>query len=211
MHHIQYTIIDLLIHNDILRFSELKPKGLESNLFQYHLKYTIKEGYVCKVEGGYTLTPKGLYYADRHSVVIKGERKQPKIITIIVVSDQKGRVILLPKDKQPFFGTYHLPAGKIHEGESIDEAASRELKEKVSIGEVGLRYAMTVYAHIKKEGQLVSGYIGFVYTGTTEETKNLTCYDANVSASYDLAPSVAEILSNVTSPPSSPLSIDIEI
>lgn len=59
-HHIQRTIVYKLALAEQLRFSDLKPDGLENKLFTYHLKKVITEGYVIKNQDGlYKLTPEG--------------------------------------------------------------------------------------------------------------------------------------------------------
>ncbi len=165
MHHIQYSIVDQLIKNKKCRFSQLKPSGVESNLFQYHLKHTIKEGYVEKVEGGYTLSTRGLQYADKHSSSLRAVRAQPKIITVIVLHNARGEVLLIPKKKQPFIGDYHLPAGKVHSGEQVLSAAARELSEKAGIDTVGLEHGGMVHVQIVSNGLTISEYFGFVVVG----------------------------------------------
>jgi len=177
------------------RFSELRPEGVESNLFQYHLKHTIKEGYVEKVPGGYALSPKGLYFADRHSSQLRDIREQPKIITVLVIKNHEGKVLLQKKQRQPFVGSYHLPAGKIHEKESLIDAAKRELFEKTGINDIELIYAASAHARIYMAGELISDYIGFVFTGSLNKDRpeNAIWYKEH-SGKLDLAPSVAELL-----------------
>lgn len=210
MHHIQYKIIDQLIYANTRRFSELRPRGVDSNLFQYHLQHTIKEGYVQKVEDGYTLSPKGLYFADRHSSLLKDVREQPKVITIVAIRDSLGRILLKSKDKQPFVGTYHLPAGKLHMNESLHQAAVRELQEKTPITDLELTHVLTVHVRISMNNQLISEYIAFIYTGTTAQLADSTLwYDIAQPGSRILAPSVAEILQMLDSP--SPTLHEIEV
>lgn len=43
-HHIQHAIIQKLVTNDGLTFSDLKPDDIDNKLFTYHLKITIREG-----------------------------------------------------------------------------------------------------------------------------------------------------------------------
>ena len=85
MHWIQRHILELLMTHSTMRFSELRAEGVESNLFQYHLRHIIRKGLVEKSGEGYRLAPAGLYYADRFSPIYKGERPQPKIITIVEI------------------------------------------------------------------------------------------------------------------------------
>lgn len=212
MHHIQYKIVAQLMTAPIRRFSELKPDGVESNLFQYHLKHTIKEGYVLKIEGGYTLSSKGLYFADRHSATLKTVREQPKIITIIILRNKNGEVFLHQKQKQPFVNTYHLPAGKIHENESVMSAAYRELYEKTGLESIELGYHTTVHVRIHQDGELVSEYIGFIYQGVTErEIEHGLWINRSQNHKIRLAPSVGEILNLGDDPIGAPVEITIDL
>ena len=59
-HHIQKNIVYTLALAESMRFSELKPDGLENKLFDYHLKKVIAAGYVGKTDSGeYALTSIG--------------------------------------------------------------------------------------------------------------------------------------------------------
>ncbi|MEO5949673.1 MAG: NUDIX domain-containing protein [Candidatus Saccharimonas sp.] len=150
--------------HETLRFSELRAEGVESNLFQYHLRHVIRKGSVEKSGERYQLAPAGLYYADRFSPVYKGERPQPKIITIAVVKARDGRVLLLKKPRQPWLGSYHLPAGKIHTGETTGQAAIRELTEKAGIHVDEMEFRSLTHVQIYKGGELVSDYFGFIFS-----------------------------------------------
>lgn len=59
-HHIQKKIVYYLITHSYARFSDLKPKNMDSNIFTYHLKQLMTRGLVSKNNDGiYTLTPLG--------------------------------------------------------------------------------------------------------------------------------------------------------
>jgi len=196
MHYIQRHIINQLILHQKRRFSELRHPRVESNLFQYHLKQTIKQGYVRKLEeGGYTLSSTGLFYADRYSSFLKTERLQSKVITVIVVRNCRGEVLLKKRSRQPWVGSYHLPAGKVHLGETTDEAVIREIGEKLDSKVIveELRLKNVAHVIIRQDGQLVSDYVGFIYgafyDGPLEEGR---WFDEGQS--IDLAPSVREVL-----------------
>ncbi len=196
MHWIQRHIVDQLMYQDTVRFSRLRAEGVESNLFQYHLKHLIKQGLVEKATNGYRLAPAGLYYADRFSAELRGERPQPKVITVDVVRNSDGKVLLQQKPRQPWVGMYHLPAGKIHAGETAEDAARREFWEKAGVTIERLDFRCLAHVMIFKAGYLVSDYIAFVFAGQ---------YEGDVEKSYwfdphdlddltPLAPSVCEIL-----------------
>jgi len=186
MHWIQRHILELLMTHDMMRFSELRAEGVESNLFQYHLRHVIRKGLVEKSGEGYRLAPAGLYYADRFSPVYKGERPQPKLITIVVMRNDAGQVLLLKKPRQPWLGDYHLPAGKIHTGETTNQAATRELVEKAGILVDSVHYRALTHVQVFKSGELVSDYFGFIFSCQ---------YGGNVESAlwYDLEAQAEEI------------------
>lgn len=196
MHWIQRHILEQLMTHAVCRFSELRVANVESNLFQYHLKHLISIGLVERCDGGYRLAPTGLYYADRFSPEYKGERPQPKLITIVVLKNRRGEVLLQQKPRQPWLGDYHLPAGKIHTGETTDQAATRELEEKSGLHIEGLWFRCLTHVQILKDGVVISDYFGFIFMGE---------FDGEIGGGYwynpddetenvKLAPSVREIL-----------------
>lgn len=202
MHHIQNSILTELMTHKIRRFSELKPQGVDSNLFQYHLGKLIRDGYLTKLENGYTLSGTGLYYADRFSSTLKGARPQPKLIVVNVLHDKQGRVLLIPKTRQPFLGTYHLPAGKVHEGEKLVDAGHRELLEKTAIQDVSLTYTTLAHITIRHGATMISEYYAAVMHGVCD-----TILPADNWYTHDtlpvIGPGVAELLSiphNTTEP-----------
>lgn len=196
MHNIQFTILESLINNNSRRFSEMRPARVDSNLFQYHLSKLIKDGYVSKVPGGYTLSGKGLYYADRQSSALKGERIQAKIITLLIIRDKRGRVLVRRKRRQPFIGSYLLPAGKIHEGESVEVAAHRELAEKTGLAGLSLCMSGTVHNTIMQTEEIISEYFGFLFSGhyVGDVGEGLAWYETD--GDLLLAPGVKEILAD---------------
>lgn len=66
-HHIQQEIVRSLASSEGMRFSELKPADTENKLFNYHLKITIRDGYVEKSQDGiYSLTIEGRRLGSRN-------------------------------------------------------------------------------------------------------------------------------------------------
>lgn len=132
-HHIQREIIDRLMRAKHLRFKELKPEGMESNIFMYHLKQLIRQEFVAKTDGGYTLAPKGLTYVDNLSSDSNKPKLQPKAICIIMVKDKTGKYLLAERKTQPFIGLHMLLSGKQRIDETIDQHIARELQEKLNV------------------------------------------------------------------------------
>lgn len=132
MHHLQTKILYNLALHDALRFSQLKPKDLESNQFMYHLKTVMAQGYVTKTDSRYRLTPKGLRYVNAMSFELLTTRLQPVSRTTVYAEhpDRPGEQLLYRFNRQPIRGRVGLLNGKIHFGETLEAAASRELHEK---------------------------------------------------------------------------------
>jgi len=129
LHFIQKEILRTLTMQKWARFRDMRPKRVDSNLYNYHLRLLQKNGLVEKVENkGYRLSPEGLRYVDYVSLEQFEPRQQPKLITKLVLVDETGRILMWPKYKQPFIGTWSLPSGKVHfDDESVAAAAQREI------------------------------------------------------------------------------------
>lgn len=165
-HHIQREILDRLAHAAQLRFSELKPDGMESNIFMYHLKQLMKSGYVEKDDVIYRLAAKGLSYVDGLSARNQRPRPQPKLIAIIALSDGAGKWLLAERKIQPYIGTRMFPSGKQHRGETSAEHAVRELQEKTGLkgGEL-IHCGMADIQITDAAGVLLTHAAAQVYTG----------------------------------------------
>ncbi|HEX3568880.1 MAG TPA: NUDIX domain-containing protein [Candidatus Saccharimonadales bacterium] len=164
-HHIQKEIVRRLMYAVSLRFSELKPDGLESNIFMYHLKQLMAAGAVEKSDGAYRLTTEGLRYVDRFSASRGRLREQPKIISLLRMQDAEGSSLLWRRAKQPFIDRVDAVQGKLHVGESLLEAATRELAEKTGLQDVPLAYRGGVLITYKQNDVLLSQVLAHIYEG----------------------------------------------
>jgi hypothetical protein len=199
MHYIQTHILDQLIHTQVLRNRDMRPANIESNLYQYHLLQLQKLGFVEKIENGYTLTGPGLAYADRHSSSLKKTRLQPKLITTIFLTNKSGEILLVPKKRQPFMGMMNLPSGKIHLNETVEEAAKREIHEKVSpnLKAINLEHVGTAHMTIKQSNFIISDYISLllhVSVSSSETIENGKFYSIEKISQLTLVPSVSELV-----------------
>lgn len=59
--------------------------------------------------------------------------KTPLLTADCVVFDSKGRLLLIRRKHPPFKGRYALPGGFVDIGESVEDAALRELREETGI------------------------------------------------------------------------------
>ena len=207
-HHIQRGILGRLTHAAALRFSDLKPQGMESNIFMYHLKQLIAQGYVSKVDGVYHLATQGLSYIDGLSTENHKPRPQPKLIAILALSDGSGKWLLAKRKIQPYIDTYMFPSGKQHRGESSAEHAVRELQEKTGWDGVPLTYRGVIDVQISDtQGALITHAVATVYEGMTAapalppETERFTFawYDFAANA-QPLMPGTREVFELLANP-----------
>jgi ADP-ribose pyrophosphatase YjhB (NUDIX family) len=197
-HHIQKHIIDVLMFQEVARFRDLRPPKVDTNLFSYHLKLLIKNDIVKKTTTGYTLSTNGLAYVDRVSVVSKTVRTQPKIITMLVVQNSEGDVLLWRRKRQPYINAWTLPYGKLHtEDESIEAAVKRELSEKLMLTDQAVRHVGDCYIHVNTEGQLLSTTLAHVFRFERDDVaihENLIWVKPHRLLEYKLAPVVEQII-----------------
>ncbi|HTH72216.1 MAG TPA: NUDIX domain-containing protein [Candidatus Pristimantibacillus sp.] len=132
MHHIQKSIILNLARTSPLRFSELQPPRIPNNTFSYHLKKLIAGGYVELTRSGYVATRKSLKLV-AYGVNTNKAPSTPMMISMVYVENNAGEVLLISRDHRPFQGWRCLPSGLVHRGETLDQAASREMLEKTTI------------------------------------------------------------------------------
>lgn len=197
-HYIQKDIVDKLSRSSRLRFSQLKPGGMESNLFMYHLKQLIKAGYVSKVTGGYELGLMGLTYVDTLSLLDRRPRKQPKVISILALRNSWGEWLLGRRRLQPYINTLAFPSGKQHFGETPEVHARRELLEKTGLS-VPLRHVGMADLRIHKDDQILTHVLGHIYSGVIDhdtplsETAQYT-YEWHKHIPLDAMPGTSELV-----------------
>jgi len=138
IHQAQTRILRELLFTDKAGFAVLqKPTGLTSDHFKFHIKRLLELSYVEKVTGGkYRLTANGKEYANKLDTDNNTMEKQPKSAVILVAKKvEKGISYFLIQErrKHPYFGFWGFPGGKIRWGETILQAAARELKEETSL------------------------------------------------------------------------------
>lgn len=133
-HMIQMEILRKMLFMQSAQFGELlKVTGLTSDHFNFHIKQLIEAGYLQKQDGRYTLTRDGKEYANRMDTDQKVMEKQPKLSVLLIVENEEGKFLSQQRLKQPFYGFWGRATGKVRWGESLEEAASRELLEETGL------------------------------------------------------------------------------
>lgn len=171
MHYLQKNILKILATRESARYSEIKPKTIESNHFLYHLNQLIREKLVTKNEDkSYMLSDKGKAYIDSVSFASFKMRSQPKIVNLLVVKRDNDEFLLYRRIHQPFIGQVGFPYGKIHLGETIGESSKRELAELAGLT-ANLAHRGDVYITVFQNDTLITHTLFHVhYTENPEGT-----------------------------------------
>ncbi len=166
MHRIQQHILRKLILSQEARFSDIKPRDIDSNLFMYHLRALMRDRLVQKtINGRYELSAIGKDYAERMSLTIMKPRFQPRVVTMIIAQNPAGEYAFYRRNRQPLHGYIGFPYGKIHLGESVKTAVARELLDKTSLT-ADLLHRGDGYIVIYEDQQPISQIVFHLFVGS---------------------------------------------
>ena len=139
LHSAQIKILRELLFMPTARFAELqKASGLESDHVKFHIKQLVKLGYVNKIGNAYQLSVTGKESANKLDTDAGVIERQPKVAVLLVVEQYNPKThmaeyLLQKRLKHPYFGFWGAPTGKVRWGETLIDAAARELKEETGL------------------------------------------------------------------------------
>ncbi len=169
LHPAHVAILHVLLFRPDARFAQLqKASELSSDHFNFYLKQLLDESFVTKnARGAYQLTQQGKEFANRFDTDERKIERQPKVAVCLMVRRDDGKQIVQQRLKQPFYGYWGRPTGKIRWGETILDAAARELKEETGL-EADLTFE-SIYHKMdfnRESGELLEDKIFFIVAGT---------------------------------------------
>lgn len=137
-HPAQVAILRHLLFTLEASFASLqKTTELTSDHFAFHVKKLLDEGYVEKTTSGYRLSRRGKEYANRMDTDENEIEKQPKVSVVVTLERQneagEREFLYQQRLKNPYFGFWGRLGGKMRWGESVIEAANRELMEETGL------------------------------------------------------------------------------
>lgn len=134
IHDAQTAILRELLFTQAAGYTILqKPTGLTSDHFSFHITRLVEIGYVEKLSRGkYKLTPRGKEYANKLDTDANTIERQPKSAVILAI-EKNGKYLFQERLKHPYYGFWGFPSGKIRWGETILQAAARELNEETGL------------------------------------------------------------------------------
>jgi len=197
-HHIQKHVLSVLTHKEFARFSELRPSGVDTNLYSYHLKLLQKNRLVEKSESGYSLGHIGMKYVDNLSSTKTNIHDQSKIITMLLIQNSDGEVLLQLRDKQPYINSWTLPYGEIHmDDTSTGAAVIRQAREKLDIEVEDAKHTGDAYIRVINEGEILTSTLAHIFRFNSDDIKpdfSTIWAKPHKLRSYKLAPAVEEII-----------------
>lgn len=172
VHAAQTSILrELLFHPDAGYAQLQKPTELTSDHFNFHIARLVDLKLVEKVaRGKYKLTPRGKEYANRLDTDNNTIERQPKSAVLLALERErngKKEYLFQERLKNPYFGFWGLPSGKIRWGETIVETARRESLEETGL-DADFEVRGVYHEHVIQEEtqELLEDKIFFVVQGT---------------------------------------------
>jgi ADP-ribose pyrophosphatase YjhB (NUDIX family) len=161
-HEIQRRIILKLIHTPRSSYNQLWNKEGESNLFAYHLKKLEDAGLVQKFDDGYGLTTEG----QQLSAFIEGDTGGKAALptpTVIMLVRDGNKILCQQRLKEPFYGYWGLPSGKVNFGWNPKECALRDLKEETALDASDATLREIEYTKTFEDEKLLHHHIMWTY------------------------------------------------
>lgn len=171
IHSAQTSILRELLFHPQAGYAQLqKPTGLTSDHFNFHILRLQELKLVEKVvRGQYRLTPKGKEYANRLDTDNNTIERQPKVAVILAIERNIGdepEYLFQERLKNPYYGFWGLPSGKVRWGETIIQTADREALEETGL-QVDFSVAGVYHEHVrsKETGDILEDKVFFVVRG----------------------------------------------
>lgn len=133
---IQNHILSKLKNAQTLRYSDLQPKKVPNDLFNYHLQYLVKKNYILKTDEGYSLSDEGIKHVADPYTSNDAITSLFKINVITIVSriiDGKIEILNQLRKSNPSYGKVGVMGGVVLKGELIERAATRKLRQETGL------------------------------------------------------------------------------
>ena len=94
----------------------------------------------------------------------------PRLVVELVIANNKGEILLLKRDKEPFKGHWHLPGGFLLKGELISDCIKRLSKDELGTQIADNGRFMGIFENIDGDprGHILHYVVKFKENGDTE-------------------------------------------
>lgn len=175
MHYIQRKIFNQLRYARSLNYSGMRPEGIESNHFAYHLDKMIADGLIEKRDRRYLLTSQGMSLADRLNHTTTDIKMQPHIVVAPYITNTKGQDLLYRHNFQPYLDLLGPPQGRLeYDDDSALAAARRETHEKTGLDIPSLKHRGIVYVTANIKEVRISKILVHVFSGQVSGAPDLS-------------------------------------
>jgi 8-oxo-dGTP diphosphatase len=189
IHSAQTAILRELLFHPAAGFAELrKPTGLTSDHFSFHINRLVELKLVEKTtkRGHYRLTAKGKEYANRLDTDNNTVERQPKAAVLLAIErhrEGERQILFQQRLKNPYFGYWGLPSGKLRWGETIIEGAARELMEETGLtAQLELKGVYHEHATNAESGELLEDKIFFVVRGSAAQGELIESFEGGANS-----------------------------
>jgi len=160
---IQNHIISKLKNAILLRYSDLWPSNTPNDLFNYHLQFLVKKGFVTRSKRGYSLSGLGIQHVadpDVHGEQIKiASLFKINVITIVSkINNGKIEILSQKRMSHPSYGKVGVMGGIVRKGEPLEMAATRKLKIETGL-DATLRHVGIERRMMYVDGKLFSDVV----------------------------------------------------
>lgn len=168
LHPFQKELLKKLATTQNARFNELLIEDLESEHMNYHLQRLIELKFVEKEGNLYQLTDAGKDYSNLMDDDVEFIEKQPKTSVILNVmrKNRSGEIeyLFCKRLRQPYYGKVGRITGKVRFGETLEEAARRELYEETGL-EASSLHLTEIYHKLRdrEDGSAVQDVIFYIF------------------------------------------------
>lgn len=185
---VQTEILKILISAEsAMRYSEIQPPDVESDLFNYHLKYLVKKGLVEKKDNLYCLTEQGKLFVINEKLLDPLGKYTTKIKANVInfvlrEIDGKKQVLFQTRKRQPFYGMRAMMGRSMNMYELPVDAAKRGLLEETGLnGEFDIIGILRIFFYDKDNNNIIDDCIShYCYSTKIEgELKEITEFGEN--------------------------------
>ncbi len=158
IHPIEHEILRILAFRKTARYRDMRPQGVDSNLFNYHRRVLVREGFIEKAPNAeYQLAVRGLKFIESTALGSLKSGYQPKLSIAFLLSDSQGRIAVWNKQAQPFIGMVHMPNCKLqYDDVTARDGAFRILREITSEEGVAINLKGIAEVSVRQHGELLS-------------------------------------------------------